>query len=113
MTRLRMLRWPSLGIVKIRIFFLDPLTIAGAPRIRSTNQCPNGHYLTARHREAGVEESADGVPAATHTAGGGGGGGPPYRDATLPVVARVADLVARMTLPEKAGLLFHTMIGIG
>ncbi len=26
---------------------------------------------------------------------------------------RVADLVARMTLPEKAGLLFHTMIGIG
>ena len=26
---------------------------------------------------------------------------------------RVADLVARMTLAEKAGLLFHTMIGIG
>ena len=26
---------------------------------------------------------------------------------------RVADLIARMTLPEKAGLLFHTMIGIG
>jgi beta-glucosidase len=37
----------------------------------------------------------------------------PYRDATLAVPRRVADLVARMTLPEKAGLLFHTMIAMG
>jgi beta-glucosidase len=37
----------------------------------------------------------------------------PYRDATLAVERRVADLVARMTLPEKAGLLFHTMIAVG
>ena len=37
----------------------------------------------------------------------------PYRDATLAVQRRIADLVARMTLPEKAGLLFHTMIAVG
>ncbi|GAB1690956.1 glycoside hydrolase family 3 protein [Krasilnikovia sp. M28-CT-15] len=34
----------------------------------------------------------------------------PYEDPRLPVEARVADLLARMTLPEKAGLLFHTML---
>ena len=38
---------------------------------------------------------------------------PPYRDPRVPVNVRVADLIARMTLPEKAGLLFHTMTGIG
>ena len=37
----------------------------------------------------------------------------PYQDPLAPVSVRVADLTARMTLPEKAGLLFHTMIGIG
>jgi beta-glucosidase len=37
----------------------------------------------------------------------------PYRDATLALPRRIADLVARMTLPEKAGLLFHTMIAVG
>ncbi|BCJ68709.1 glycoside hydrolase family 3 N-terminal domain-containing protein [Polymorphospora rubra] len=39
--------------------------------------------------------------------------GPPYRNARLPVAVRVEDLLHRMTLPEKAGLLFHTMVGIG
>jgi beta-glucosidase len=34
----------------------------------------------------------------------------PYEDPRLPVEARVSDLLARMTLPEKAGLLFHTML---
>jgi beta-glucosidase len=34
----------------------------------------------------------------------------PYEDPRLPVEDRVADLLARMTLPEKAGLLFHTML---
>ena len=34
----------------------------------------------------------------------------PYTDPRQPVEARVADLLARMTLPEKAGLLFHTML---
>jgi beta-glucosidase len=34
----------------------------------------------------------------------------PYEDPRLPVEARVTDLLARMTLPEKAGLLFHTMM---
>ncbi len=37
----------------------------------------------------------------------------PYRAATLAVPRRVADLIARMTVPEKAGLLFHPMIAIG
>ena len=37
----------------------------------------------------------------------------PYRDAILAVQRRIADLVARMTLPEKAGLLFHAMIAVG
>lgn len=36
-----------------------------------------------------------------------------YRDADAPVEARVADLLARMTLAEKAGQLFQTMIEIG
>ncbi len=33
----------------------------------------------------------------------------PFRDPTLPVEFRVEDLLGRMTLEEKAGLLFHTM----
>jgi beta-glucosidase len=37
----------------------------------------------------------------------------PYQDPAAPVPVRIADLLARMTLPEKTGLLFHTMIGIG
>ncbi|MFE0643142.1 glycoside hydrolase family 3 protein [Streptomyces sp. NPDC058877] len=36
----------------------------------------------------------------------------PYENPTLSVSERVADLTQRMTLEEKAGLLFHTMIGI-
>jgi len=32
---------------------------------------------------------------------------PPYQDATLPVAERVADLVARMTLPEKIGQMLQ------
>ncbi len=35
---------------------------------------------------------------------------PPYQDSTLPVAERVADLLGRMTLAEKAGQLFHTII---
>lgn len=35
---------------------------------------------------------------------------PPYRDPTLPADERVADLLGRMTLPEKAGQLFHDML---
>ncbi|HEY2675054.1 MAG TPA: glycoside hydrolase family 3 N-terminal domain-containing protein [Rugosimonospora sp.] len=38
---------------------------------------------------------------------------PPYRDPTLSTARRTEDLLARMTLEEKAGLLFHTMIAIG
>ncbi|MEU6282748.1 glycoside hydrolase family 3 N-terminal domain-containing protein [Streptomyces sp. NPDC047028] len=36
----------------------------------------------------------------------------PYEDPRLPVGERVADLLGRMTLEEKAGLLFQTMIAI-
>jgi beta-glucosidase len=35
--------------------------------------------------------------------GGGSGGTPPYQNPRLPVRARVADLLSRMTLPEKVG----------
>ncbi|MFE5772599.1 glycoside hydrolase family 3 protein [Streptomyces sp. NPDC056485] len=35
---------------------------------------------------------------------------PPYKDATLPVDERVADLLSRMTPEEKAGQLFHSML---
>jgi beta-glucosidase len=38
---------------------------------------------------------------------------PPYRDPNLSVDRRTEDLLARMTLEEKAGLLFHTMIVMG
>ncbi|MFE6969799.1 glycoside hydrolase family 3 protein [Isoptericola sp. NPDC057653] len=37
----------------------------------------------------------------------------PYRDASRPVDERVADLLGRMTLEEKAGQLFQTMIEVG
>ncbi|WP_408003853.1 glycoside hydrolase family 3 protein [Puerhibacterium puerhi] len=36
-----------------------------------------------------------------------------YRDPSLPVAERVADLLGRMTLEEKAGQLFQTMVEIG
>ncbi|MFD3694887.1 glycoside hydrolase family 3 protein [Streptomyces sp. NPDC058646] len=36
----------------------------------------------------------------------------PYEDPRLPVPERVADLLRRMTLEEKAGLLFQTMVTI-
>ncbi|WP_278237093.1 glycoside hydrolase family 3 N-terminal domain-containing protein [Isoptericola sp. AK164] len=37
----------------------------------------------------------------------------PYRDRTRPVGERVTDLLGRMTVAEKAGQLFHTMIETG
>jgi len=37
----------------------------------------------------------------------------PYEDPSLPVEERVSDLLGRMTLAEKAGLLFHPMITPG
>jgi beta-glucosidase len=36
----------------------------------------------------------------------------PYEDPRLPIEARVADLLAQMTLEEKAGLMFHTFVGV-
>lgn len=36
-----------------------------------------------------------------------------YKDSSLPVKERVEILLAQMTLEEKAGLFFHTMIGMG
>jgi beta-glucosidase len=38
---------------------------------------------------------------------------PTYRDPNRPVDERVADLLSRMTLEEKAGQLFHTMLAMG
>ncbi|MFE5678863.1 glycoside hydrolase family 3 protein [Streptomyces erythrochromogenes] len=35
---------------------------------------------------------------------------PEYKDASLPVARRVEDLLSRMTLEEKAGQLFHSML---
>ncbi|MFD4673400.1 glycoside hydrolase family 3 protein [Lentzea sp. NPDC058450] len=37
----------------------------------------------------------------------------PYEDPRLPVADRVADLLGRLSLEEKAGLLFHTVIEAG
>lgn len=37
----------------------------------------------------------------------------PYEDHRLPVAERVADLIGRLSLPEKAGLMFHTVIEAG
>ena len=36
----------------------------------------------------------------------------PYRDATVPLDQRIEDLLGRMTLEEKAGLMFHPPIAI-
>jgi beta-glucosidase len=36
----------------------------------------------------------------------------PYEDPRRPIEERVADLLGQMTLEEKAGMLFHTMIGM-
>ncbi len=42
------------------------------------------------------------------------GTGPfPYRDGSLPVERRVEDLLGRMTLEDKAGLMFHSIAGPG
>ena len=35
-----------------------------------------------------------------------------YEDPRQPVEARVEDLLAQMTLAEKAGLMFHTIVGV-
>ena len=37
----------------------------------------------------------------------------PYQDSTLPIERRVADLLSRLSLEDKAGLMFHTMTGYG
>ncbi len=37
----------------------------------------------------------------------------PYEDRRLPIEERVEDLLTQMTLEEKAGLMFHTMLGMG
>lgn len=37
----------------------------------------------------------------------------PYEDQRLPIEVRVEDLLSQMTLEEKAGLMFHTMIPVG
>ena len=37
----------------------------------------------------------------------------PYQDAALPVEQRVDDLLSRMDLADKAGVMFHTMVAIG
>ena len=36
----------------------------------------------------------------------------PYEDPRRPIAERVEDLLAQLTLEEKAGLLFHTIIGM-
>ncbi|MEU4162176.1 glycoside hydrolase family 3 N-terminal domain-containing protein [Actinoplanes sp. NPDC026670] len=36
----------------------------------------------------------------------------PYQNPGLPIEDRVSDLLARLTLAEKAGLMFHTMIAV-
>lgn len=36
----------------------------------------------------------------------------PYEDPRRPIAERVDDLLAQMTLEEKAGLMFHTMLGM-
>lgn len=36
----------------------------------------------------------------------------PYEDSRLPIEERVADLLGQMTLEEKAGLMFHAMLGM-
>jgi beta-glucosidase-like glycosyl hydrolase len=37
----------------------------------------------------------------------------PYEDPALTVAERVADLLGRLSLPEKVGLMFHTVIEVG
>ena len=37
----------------------------------------------------------------------------PYQDPPIPVDRRVADLIDRMPLEDKAGLLFHDMVSPG
>ncbi len=36
----------------------------------------------------------------------------PYEDSRRPIEERIADLLSQMTLEEKAGLMFHSMIGM-
>ncbi|GAA1627507.1 glycoside hydrolase family 3 protein [Actinoplanes couchii] len=36
----------------------------------------------------------------------------PYQNPALPIEERVTDLLSRLTLAEKAGLMFHTMVGV-
>jgi beta-glucosidase len=37
----------------------------------------------------------------------------PYEDPRRPIVERVEDLLSQMTLEEKAGLMFHTILAVG
>jgi beta-glucosidase len=54
--------------------------------------------------------SVDGVP---YRDLNGNGVMDPYEDSRLRPEERVADLVPRLSMAEKAGLLFHTILGVG
>ncbi|WP_346268783.1 glycoside hydrolase family 3 N-terminal domain-containing protein [Streptomyces sp. So13.3] len=67
------------------------------------------HPTTRPPTRAPLLQAPDGTPFRDLN---GNGVMEPYEDPRLPAGERAADLVGRMTLEEKAGLLFQTMVGI-
>jgi len=69
---------------------------------------PSGTGPAESTREGGAGGTGGGGTSGAGGRGGTGGGGgtagtPPYKDPSLPVATRVADLLGRMTLDEKIG----------
>ncbi|MDX1618624.1 MAG: glycoside hydrolase family 3 N-terminal domain-containing protein, partial [Balneolaceae bacterium] len=79
-----------------------------------------GYYYFSRTIPINSATGQMGPPADTLTAGGmnfrdlnKNGSLDPYEDRRLAIEARVEDLLARMTVEEKAGMMFHSFLTIG
>src|SRR5262245_17600479 len=81
-------------------FVVDKVLLTTNASFTPTGTGPAG---SAREGSTGSGGAGGGAGGAGGSAGAGGSGTLPYKDPSLPVAQRVADLLSRMTLDEKIG----------